>query len=277
MSASIRWIATSLALVGVVALASPARSQTEEPTAPLPNASAYATSTVPRLGPTGAPPPPPVASTAAPPAPPPTPPPPPQATATPAPVAPAAEPSDGAAAGPSYYRYPDRLGWYVPDYVKIQTGGFLGAFQLVIGYAVWKDRFNLGLQYGFTPQYEEAPPVHTVAATLTVRPLRIDIGPQLFIVPIYGGVGLTASKGKNLFISQPTVYPPGYYAPTALHYLATLGLEVGARSREGSLLTRQSLFYEVVTIDQYIDALIDNKQSRLLDALSSMVGYRASF
>lgn len=273
MRAPARWAAPIFVGAGMVAASSPARSQTEGGEAPLPNASAYATSTVPRLGATGAPPstsaaPAPVTAEPAPPAPPPGPPP------EPAPVV-APEAPDTPAH--RYYQYPDRLGWYAPDYVKIQTGGFLGAFQAVIGYAVWKDRFNLGVQYGFTPKYEDAPPVHTFAAILTVRPLRVDVGPSLFAVPLYGGMGLMASRGKNLFISQPEVYPPGYYAPTALHYLAVIGTEIGARSREGSVLTRQSLFYEIVTIDQYIDALIDNKQSRLLGALSSMVGYRASF
>ena len=176
-----------------------------------------------------------------------------------------------------YYRYVDRLGWAVPDYVKIQTGGFLGAFQAVVGYAIWKDRFNIGVQYGFTPKYREAPPVHIFAATVTVRPLRIEFGPALFVVPIYAGGGMMIAQGKNLFVEQPSVYPAGYYAPTAVQAVALVGLEGGARGREGDYLVRQSVFFELVTVNQYIDAFLDNKQARLYDALSSLVGYRASF
>lgn len=281
MTARARELGGAFLLLASAAASSTARAQSEAHDAPLPNASAYATSTVPRLGATGGPPvaSAPAAASAGPvPAPAPETAPPPSPSATPpSELSEAAAPGDSGNGAARRYQYPDRLGWYVPDYVKIQTGGFLGAFQGVVGYAVWKDRFNLGLQYGFTPRYEDAPSVHTLAATLTVRPLRVDIGPAVFLVPLYGGLGVMGSRGKNLFISQPKVYPSGYYAPTALHYLAVLGSEIGARSREGSLLTRQSLFYEIVTIDQYIDALIDNKQSRLLGALSSLVGYRASF
>lgn len=274
----------SLAFLGAVSLAKPARSQDESPppSAPLPNATAYASSTVPRLGATGAPPAPPAPapppSASAPTPPPPAPPPmadPPPAAATPA----AAEQSpvyDERGRRP-HYRYVDRLGWYVPDYVKIQTGGFLGAFQAVVGYAIWKDRFNIGVQYGFTPRHNEAPSVHIFAGTVTVRPFRIDVGPALFAVPIYVGGGVMVAQGKNLFVEQPAVYPAGYYSPTAFQALGVLGLEVGARGREGDYLVRQSMFFELVTINQYIDAFLDNKRARLTDAFSSLVGYRASF
>jgi hypothetical protein len=173
--------------------------------------------------------------------------------------------------------YDDRLGWAVPDYVKIQTGGFLGAFQVAVGYSIWKDRLNIAAQYGYSPKWNGTPPYHLFAGTLTIRPLRIDAGPRLFVVPVYVGGGMMFASGPNIFIEQPAVYPAGYYAPTAVQALALTGLEVGARAHEGDYLTRQSLFVELVTINQYIDAFLDNKRARFLDSLSTLVGYRASF
>lgn len=173
--------------------------------------------------------------------------------------------------------FEDRLGWAVPDYVKIQTGGFLGAFQLAVGYAIWKDRFNVAIQYGYSPRWNGTPPYHLFAGSLTIRPIRIDAGPRLFVVPAYIGGGAMFASGPNIFIEQPAVYPSGYYAPTAVQAIALAGAEVGARAHEGDLLTRQSVFVEFVTINQYIDAFLDNKRARLLDSLSTLVGYRASF
>jgi hypothetical protein len=173
--------------------------------------------------------------------------------------------------------YEDRLGWAVPDYVKIQTGGFLGAFQVAVGYSIWKDRFNIAVQYGYSPKYNGTPPYHLFAGTLTIRPLRIDAGPRLFIVPIYVGGGMMFASGPNVFIEQPAVYPAGYYAPTAVQAIGLVGLEVGARGHLDDYLTRQSLFVELVTVNQYVDAFIQNERARFLDSLSTLVGYRASF
>jgi hypothetical protein len=107
--------------------------------------------------------------------------------------------------------------------------------------------------------------------------VRIDIGPSLFVVPLYVGGGAVVAKGANLFVEQPAVYPAGYYAPTAVQLLALFGIEIGARSHVGDTLTRQSVFAEVVTINQYIDAVIDNRSFRLANAFSTAAGYRASF
>ena len=176
-----------------------------------------------------------------------------------------------------YWGYHDRLGWYVPDYVKVQTGGFLGGFTAVVGYAFWVDRINFSLQYGYMPPRDNAPQVQIFSSLLTFRPLRIDVGPSLFAVPLYVGGGAMLAKGPNLFISQPAVYPKGYYPPPAFQVLALVGLEIGARGRQGDILTRQSVFFELVTINQYLDAVISNKNFKFFEALSSAVGYRASF
>ena len=85
---------------------------------------------------------------------------------------------------------------------------------------------------------------------------------------------LLGAFGDNLFFEQPEVYPSGYYRPSALHALAFVGVEVALRA-ERSLVRRHGLFFEAVTINQYLDAVLQNRSMRLLSAFSSSFGYRA--
>jgi len=179
---------------------------------------------------------------------------------------------------PSRYEDRDRLGWAAPDYVRLQTGGFLGMFTIGVGYSALRDVLNIGVSYGFVPPYHGAPAVHVGTATLQIRPLRFPIDQErIWIYPLYVGGGLFVAHGKNLFVQQPNVYPPGYYEPTALHYLLLFGAEAALRQPSDRFFTRHSAFIEFVTVDQYIDALQQNREFRLYDAFSTTLGYRASF
>lgn len=170
--------------------------------------------------------------------------------------------------------YPDRLGPLVPDYFKLQTGGFLGIVHVSLGWSAFEDVLAFGGGYGYAPEDEGVGPYHSLTATLTVRPLRINPSRSWLIVPLYVGGGLLGVFGERLFFEQPDVYPPGYYQPNAAHGLAFAGLELAVRD-DRARLKRHGLFVEVVTINQYLDALIQNRSLRLLDAFSVSLGYRA--
>jgi hypothetical protein len=170
--------------------------------------------------------------------------------------------------------YPDELGFLVPDYAKLQTGGFLGAFHASLGWSAFEDVLAIGGGYGFAPEDDGIGPYHAVTATLTLRPLRINPAREWLIVPLYLGGGLLGAFGDSLFFEQPEVYPSGYYRPSALHALVFAGLEVALRADQ-SLFKRHGLFVEVVTINQYLDAVIQNRTMRLMSAFSTSLGYRA--
>ena len=178
----------------------------------------------------------------------------------------------------SPYEDRDRLGFAVPDYARLQTGGFLGMFTVGVGYSAFRDILNIGVSYGFVPRYQGAPAVHLGSAALSVRPLRFAVDRErIWVYPLYLGAGVLAASGKNVFLSQPDVYPSGYYAPTALHYFLLFGAEAALRQHSDRFFTRHSLFVEAVTIDQYLDALQQNREFQLYDAFSTAFGYRASF
>lgn len=173
----------------------------------------------------------------------------------------------------------DRLGWAVPDYARLQSGGYLGMGTLGVGYSALRDVINVGVGYGFVPEKAEAPAVHILHATALVRPLRFGVGSsdRVFVYPLYVGAGVMAALGPNLFIRAPDEYPGGYYPASGLHYLLLAGAELSVRENEGRFFQRHGVFWELVSFDQYIDALLQNPGVSLLDAVSSAVGYRASF
>lgn len=172
----------------------------------------------------------------------------------------------------------DRLGWYVPDYARLQTGGFLGMFTAGLGYSALRDVLNVGATYGYVPARDGAPPAHLGSLLVSVRPLRLDFGSrdQFFVRPLYAGFGAFIASTRNSFIVQPDVYPAGYYQPTGLQPLLVFGAEIGVRDR-GAAIVRHSLFIEEVTLGQLAEAVVQNEGQGFVDAFSTALGYRASF
>jgi hypothetical protein len=185
-------------------------------------------------------------------------------------------PPAGASPSPFYDEGRDRLGWYTPDYVRLGSGGFLGALVVGVGYDVYRDVVNVGVSYGYAPPLRGDPAYHSVSTHLALRPLHVRLLPRLLLVPIYLGGGAVRFFGPNLFVEQPSVYPPGYYPPTALHATAYLGAELDWLAPY-TLIERHGVYYEALTLGQYLATLVRNDTLQLFDAFSSFVGYRATF
>jgi hypothetical protein len=169
----------------------------------------------------------------------------------------------------------DRLGWYVPDYARLGSGGFLGAAVIGSGYDLYRDIVNLGASYGYTPPLGGDPPYHSLSAHLALRPLHVRIR-RLLIVPAYVGGGVVRHFGPNLFVRQPSGYPPGYYPPTGLHATAYLGAELDWLAIDGTI-ERHGVYYEAMTLGEYLFTFARNSDLHLFDAFSTFVGYRATF
>jgi hypothetical protein len=173
----------------------------------------------------------------------------------------------------------DRFGWYVPDFAKLQTAGFLGSVGVGAGYAMLSDIINVSLLYGFTPEKRAGNNVHAARLNLDVRPF--DLRLKAFrLVPIYVGAGLLYAFGSEYFTRLPERYKriaAGYYPPTALHWSAHLGLELDYVPARGKI-ERHGLYYEVVTLDSYLISYLENSEAlHLVDAFASSIGYRCAF
>jgi hypothetical protein len=173
----------------------------------------------------------------------------------------------------------DPHGWLVPDFGKLQTGGFVGMVTVGFGYAVFDDVLNAGAHYGYTPERHAGLDVHTMHFTLDVRPFELRLGDVRW-VPGYLGVGLLHVWGDRYFSDLPDRYATvdgAYYPPTALHWTAHLGTELDWLPRFG-FFERHGFYYELATIDTFAFAYVENRETvGLTDALSSTFGYRAAW
>ena len=176
-------------------------------------------------------------------------------------------------------RDPDELGWYVPDFVRLQTGGFVGLFVVGTGYAIFDDILNLSVHYGFTPEEHAGTNVHAVSFELLVRPFdfRID---DFRVVPIYLGPGALYAWGDDFFTRVPDRYAQidsSYYPPTALHWTARVGVELDYLPSSG-FFERHGLYYEATLLGAYFDFYRENpKTLDFQDMFAGAVGYRAAF
>jgi hypothetical protein len=173
----------------------------------------------------------------------------------------------------------DRFGWWVPDYARLQTGGFLGLVNVAAGYSALRDVLNFQVEYGFVPAFEKESHAHFGAALLLIRPWRLGFGARerFWLYPVYlGGGGMVASSA-GLFVEQPSVYPEGYYPPNGFHFVALLGLEFAFRPDAGQFAARHALTVEVITIDQYLDAISQNRSMSPFSAFSTALGYKLGF
>ncbi len=173
----------------------------------------------------------------------------------------------------------DRLGWYVPDFARLQTAGFLGAVGVGLGYAAFDDVLNVSLMYGFTPKSLSGHSVHSAQLSIDVRPFDVRLD-AFRLVPVYVGGSVLYGFGSEYFTRLPDRFARldrYYYPPTALHWGAHLGLELDYVPASGAI-ERHGFYYEVVTLDSYLFSFIDNSSAvGLDDVVSSSVGYRCAF
>ena len=144
----------------------------------------------------------------------------------------------------------DRLGWYVPDFARVQTGGYQGLANISVGYSFFNDVVNWSVGYGYTPAFIAERNVHSFDTTLSFRPIDIRYR-QLRFVPAYFGAGLLFGTGDGYFLITPSryhEYSRTYYPPTAVHWTVHTGMEVDWLPK-GGFFERHGAFVELRTID----------------------------
>lgn len=178
-----------------------------------------------------------------------------------------------AAATPCRAR-PDPLGWAAPDFVKLQSGGFLGLATVGVGYASRDDLLAGAAYYGWVPRSVAGIEIHSFALTLTARG-RLCLDPRWEWIVGYGGVGSVFTRGEGFFIESPSPYPDDYYQPTARRYLLLLGSELLHRpAASPEWLSAHGAFFELVFLDKYLSAWWKNDCISLRETLSLALGYK---
>lgn len=173
-------------------------------------------------------------------------------------------------------RNADPFGPWVPDYARVQTGGYLGTIGIGVGYGAFDDVLNVGLLYGYTHD-DVVGGVHAIQLMLSARPFDLRVGREFRIVPAYFGVGVLGTWGERYYLDLPDRYPSDYYRPNAAFPVFHLGLEVdylpGCTAFE-----RHGLFAELTFLEYYVGRYFRNPDTiDLVDAVGLALGYRAAF
>jgi len=165
----------------------------------------------------------------------------------------------------------DRGGFWLPDYARVQTGGFVGMLTFGVGYSALNDFVNVSGSYGWVPPQHGNPAAHLGTLTAALRPLRFSLSKNLELYPIYAGGGLFIGHNAR---HRPEVVED---SPTVYWGMLLFGAELALRDRPSEPILRHSLFVEEVTLGPYLDAVVKNGGMHLTSAFSTAIGYRASF
>lgn len=165
----------------------------------------------------------------------------------------------------------DRAGFWVPDYVRLQTGGFVGMVTVGVGYSALRDLVNVGGTYGWVPPRNGDPAAHLGTLTASLRPLRLALSSRLELYPLYAGGGLFF--GYNVRPRAEVVED----SPIVRWGMLFIGAELALRERPTGAILRHSLFIEEITLGPYLLSMAKNDGMHLTSAFSTAVGYRASF
>lgn len=173
----------------------------------------------------------------------------------------------------------DRFGPWTPDYAKVQSGGYVGALTLGVGYLFFDQRLDLATLYGFVPGALGGTTHHILALAARGRVPGLCLTRELNWVYVYGGAGVLFTFGDGFFVRVPERYhDPRYYRATASRWTFTLGSELALRQRTKGGAIAHALYWEVSALDVYIAIWLRNPGSvSFVSMFSSSVGYRLQF
>lgn len=134
-----------------------------------------------------------------------------------------------------------------------------------------KERFTLGLMYGFSPATDLARAYHGISLRSSFSKYQLKMGDFRFRPYVL----LTANLeiGGTAFLSLPDQFPDEYYAPQALHAIGGIGLRTTRKLGNGEL----SFTMETVTLDTYMWYTIIQKQINFHEAWSMALGLEYRF
>lgn len=165
----------------------------------------------------------------------------------------------------------ERHSAFVPDYLKLQTGGYLGFVTAGAGYAFFRDRLNAGAYVGWVPAAIGGTEIVSFAFDASVRPLDVPLRQGVVLVPFYLGAGTLVGTGFRIF-SRETPLPPG------IRLLAHLGTEVEVDAPRGSFILRHGAYVQVTALDRALVIWLHNREGISgWQVWSSSIGYKLSF
>lgn len=169
--------------------------------------------------------------------------------------------------------------WYIPDWAKVQYGGYLGFFSVGVGYQSFFQYVNFDLLYGFTPKglphvYST---VHTLAVKSTIPFKTIPISSD-YEWGMSLGFNLTFSFGENILrINQPDYYPDDYYSEEFFHVIPFIGTRLIKHISGFTRINALELYFELCMHDDYLWYAIQHDSVKFSSSLGGSIGFEWYF
>lgn len=162
-----------------------------------------------------------------------------------------------------------------PDYYKVQYAGNIGFVSIAAGYNNKHQTLEGDFFYGYVPKSVGGDHIHTLTSKLNYQPIEIK-WKENDLRPLYLGIMVSYTFGKQYFGFTPDKYPYNYYKfPTSIH----LGLQAGAqynRKLPGKRFFRNmGIYAEFTSYDAEVLSYVNNPRSlSFIDILSLGIGVR---
>lgn len=169
----------------------------------------------------------------------------------------------------------DRL---VPRYVKLQTGGLMGAVSVGTGWNYGHDHWETDLILGLIPKYSDDHARVSFTVKQNYYPWKVQLGNSPFsFEPLSCSFFVNVIMDRDYWVSQFDKYPNGYYwFSTRVRLNLGLGQRWTLRIPETRRKFHRSLsfFYEFSTCDMYVTSAVTNRYISLWDILRLSLGIK---
>jgi hypothetical protein len=171
----------------------------------------------------------------------------------------------------------DRWGWAAPDHARLQTGGYLGAATVGVGYSALQV-LDVDAYYGWVPANLGGKDIHTLALRMSGHFPGWCITDHLRWTWLYLGFGGLHTFGRGFFVNSPDPFPPRYYPVTSTRPFLSLGSDFAWVTHSRSAIVAHGLYGEITAQDQYAMEWLDNMNAiEPWEVWSLALGYKASF
>lgn len=169
--------------------------------------------------------------------------------------------------------------WFVPNYAKLQTGGYLGFVTFGTGLSLARSRLELELLYGWVPESVGGTPIHNITLRSLGRSRTLCFARGWQWTYLFGGPSVLFALGDQYFLRVPERYHDRrYYRRTAMHWTLALGTEVTLPWSDPRKLAQHGFFLETAALDDYVLLWFQNVGAVPFTSMfSSSAGYRVRF
>ncbi len=170
--------------------------------------------------------------------------------------------------------------WMLPSHFKVQFAGSMGLISSGIGYEILKNKAELDIYAGYTPESVGGDYFFTFTPKFTYKPWHIGLKNNWSVTPLTTGAFFVFTTGSEFKTYRPDYYPRGYYwwSDGMRPNIFIGGMLHKKSKRETAAFTNTTLYYELGSNDLKMTSYILNTQYfSILDVLHLGIGLKFNF